>query len=220
MNLAYCMEECKDTKPRTGCLAAGLKVAAVSDGDAEVFVRIDWSVVDANFVVKMWTGGAAAETDIADRVAAMNALARCDGEPGEMAIPGRDAMAMIHHNGLTVSAHEFGERNYAIGGRNHRMPIAAADINATVKCSFPVEGINALAKTSRDLAFDRPEIGCGIGAVPVGRGGVASQSEADSDRGIAGECGSAQHPQLVERRSYVSIVNFLLSSRDQGGLRL
>jgi len=62
MNLAYCMEECKDTKPRkprTGFLAAGLKLAAVSDGDAEVFVRIDGSVVDANFVVKMWTGGAA-----------------------------------------------------------------------------------------------------------------------------------------------------------------
>ena len=83
MNLAYCMEECKDTKLEgLGSLAAGLKAAAVSDGDAEVFVRIDGSVVDANFVVKMWTGGAAAETDIADRVAAMNALARCDGEPG------------------------------------------------------------------------------------------------------------------------------------------
>jgi len=69
-------------------------------------------------------------------------------------------MAMIHHNGLTVSAHEIGERNYPIGGRNNRMPIAAADINATVKCTFPVEG----SMRSPKLPVTWPSTGQRLGA--------------------------------------------------------
>ena len=159
----------------------------MGDRDAKVFIRIDRSIVDADFVVKMRAGGASAETDITDRVAAMNMLPRRDREAGEMAVASRDAVAMIHHDGLTVSAKEVGESDYAIGGGDDGMTVGAANIHAAVKRAFSVEGIDPLPKAAGDLAIDRPQVGRRVGAVPVGGSGVASHSQANANRGGAGE---------------------------------
>jgi len=107
-------------------LAASPEAAAVGDGHAEIFIGIDWSVVDADFVVKVRTGGPSAGANVPDGVAAMNLLSGRNREAGEVAVAGRDTMAMIHHNGLTISAHEVHESDYAIGGRDDRMSIRAA----------------------------------------------------------------------------------------------
>ena len=200
-------------------LAAGLEAAAVGDRDAEVFVGIDRSVVDANFVVEVRSGGASAEANVADGVAAMNLLAGCDRETGKVAVAGGDAVAMIHHDELAVSAEEVRESDYAIGGRDDRVAVGAADIHAAVKRALAVERIDALPKAGGDLAIDRPKVGSGVGAVLVRGGGVAGHAQADANRGGAGEGGSAQRAQLIERRSDIGILNLLLRGCNQGRLR-
>src|ERR1700739_493245 len=85
-------------------LAAGGEAAAMGDRNAEILIGVDRDVVDANFVVKMGTGGAAALADIADHVAAVHALSRGHGEAGKMAIAGADPVAMIDHDGFAVAA--------------------------------------------------------------------------------------------------------------------
>jgi hypothetical protein len=130
----------------------------VGDCDAKVFIGIDWRVVDADFVVKMRAGGASAEAYVADGVAAVNVLAGGDGESRKMAVAGGDAVAVIHHEGFAVSAHEIGEGDDAVCRSDDGMAVVAANINAAVKCAFPVKGINALAKAAGDLAFYGPQI--------------------------------------------------------------
>ena len=127
-------------------LAAGLELTAMRNGDAEVFVGIYGSIVDAHFVMKMWTGGTPAESDIADRIATMNVLAGCNCEAGQMAITRGDAVAMIHHYELSVPAHEIRKSNYAIRRRDDGMTVVAANIDAAVECAFAVEGIDAFAE--------------------------------------------------------------------------
>ncbi len=130
----------------------------MGDSHAEILVGIDRSVVDADFVVKMGTGGASAGADIGDGVATVNMLSGCDCEAGKVAVAGGDAVAVIHHDGLAVSALEICEGDHAIGGRDDRVAIRAADIHPAVKRAFTVEWVNALAEAGRDLAFDRPQV--------------------------------------------------------------
>src|ERR1700733_419708 len=125
----------------------------------------------------MRAGGAPAQADITDSVAAMHVLPGCNRKAGEVAVASRDAVAMIHHDGLTVSAKKIGEGYDAICGRDDGMTIGAANIHATVKSAFSIEGINPLPEAARDLAVDWPQVGGRIGAVPVCRGGVASHSK-------------------------------------------
>src|SRR5580658_10337407 len=158
----------------------------MSNGHAEILVGIDRGVVDADFVMKVGTSGASTGANVADRVATMNLLSGCDCEAGKVAVACGDAVAMIYHDRLAVSAQEVREGDHAIGGRDHRLAVGAANIHATVKCAFSVERVNALSEAGRDLAFNRPKVGCGVGTEPVGGGGIASEAEADADRGRAG----------------------------------
>src|ERR1700734_3947006 len=129
----------------------------------------------------MGAGGTPAEADIADSIAAMNVLAGGDGEAGKMAVAGRDAVAVVHHNRFAVSAEEIGESDHAVGGGNDGLAVGASDIHATVKRAFAVEWVDAFPEVSGYLAFNRPEIGSRIGSVPVSGGGIARQSQADAD---------------------------------------
>ena len=100
------------------------------------------------------------------------------------------------------------------------MTVSCADIHAAVKCAFSVKWIDALTEAAGDLAFNRPEIRSGIGAGPIGRGGIASHSQADANRGRAGKGGGAQGAQLIEGRTDLGILDFLLRGGNQRGLRL
>src|ERR1700688_261636 len=201
-------------------LAAGLKAATVRDGHAQILVRIDGSVVNANFVVKMRTSRASAEANIADRVPTVDLLSGRDREAGKVAITSRNTMAMIHHDELAVSAHEISESNYAIGRCIDRVAVTAADIYPTVKRAFPVEGINPLTESGGDLPIDRPQVRSGVGPNPVGCRSIASHAQADAKRVVAGKWSGGQRAKLSKRRSYVSILNFQLGGWDQRRLRL
>src|ERR1700733_5952727 len=179
-------------------LASGGEATAVRHRDAEVLVRIDRGIVDANFVMEVWTRGATTGADKSDDIAAVNALTRGDGESGKMPIASADSVAVIDHDRLAVAAHDVGEGEDAVGGSHDRSAIAAADIYAAVECAFPVERVNALAKACGDLAFDGPEIGSRIRLCPVGRGGVAGQAHSQTNHCGAGQSGSPQSVKLIE----------------------
>src|SRR5450631_3585658 len=139
-------------------LAAGGESAYVCDREAQVFVGIYRSVIDADFVMEVRAGAAAALTDESDGVAAMHVLAGHDGKVRQVAVACRDAMAVVDHDGASVSAHEVGKGDDSVGGRHNGLPVSGSDIDAAVECAFSVERVNALAKRSSYRAFDRPKI--------------------------------------------------------------
>src|SRR5260370_34225689 len=97
-----------------------MEAGAVGDRHAEILVGINRGVAESDFIVKMRTGGAAAGADVADGVAAMDVLPGRDREAGKVAVAGGDAVAVVHHDGLAVSALEIREGDHAIGGRGDR----------------------------------------------------------------------------------------------------
>src|SRR5208337_1164743 len=97
-----------------------------------------------------------------------------------MAVTGADAVAMIHHDRLAISAKKVRESDHAIRRRYDRVAVVAADIYTTVKCAFAVERVNALPKAARHLAFHRPQVRSGVGAVPVGGGRISRHAQADT----------------------------------------
>ena len=131
----------------------------MGDGDPKIFIRIDRSVVDANFVVQVGSGGASAETDITDGVTAMDVLARRDRETRKMAVAGGDAVAVIHHDQLPVPAHEIRKGDDAIRRSDDRVTVVAANVHPAVKRAFPVERVDALPEAGGDLAINGPKIG-------------------------------------------------------------
>src|SRR5258708_22708798 len=96
------------------------------DGHTEILVGIDRSVVDSNFIVEVWTGGASAEADVADGVATVDLLPWSDRKTGKVAVAGRDAVAMVHGDELAVSALELRQGNYSIRRPDHRVPASPA----------------------------------------------------------------------------------------------
>ena len=79
-------------------------------------MRIDWSVVDANFVMEVWTSAATAQANVADRIAAMHVLSGSHREVGQVAVAGADPVTMVDHDGATVAAHEIGKHHHSVGG--------------------------------------------------------------------------------------------------------
>src|SRR5437660_7393112 len=138
-----------------GGLASGAEPAAMGEGDAQVLIWIDGCVVDADFVVEVRAGRTATQADVTDHVAAVDFLAGRHGIPREVAIPSADAMPVIEHDGLAVSAEEVAERDHGVGRSNDLMPQVAADVHAGVERAFTIERIDALAKAARNLPFNR-----------------------------------------------------------------
>lgn len=79
----------------SGELASGGEAAHVRISDAQVFVGIYRDVIDADFIVKMGTGAAAAIAHVADRIAAVDVLAGKYRKALQVAITGRDAVAVV-----------------------------------------------------------------------------------------------------------------------------
>ena len=120
----------------------------------------------------MRAGGASALAYVADGVAAVDVLSGGDGEAGEVAVAGGNAVAVVEHDGASVASEEVGEGDGAVGGSDHGRAYVGGDIDAGVEGAFSVKGIDALAEGAGDLAFNGPEIGSGIGADPIGGGGI------------------------------------------------
>ncbi len=113
---------------------------------AEIFVRVDRSVVDADFVVKVWTGRASAQSNVSDCVAAPHVLPGNYRKVGEVTVTRADAVSVVNHHCATVAAHEISEGDRSIGRSHHWLPNASRNINAAMEGAFTVEWIDALAK--------------------------------------------------------------------------
>src|SRR5574341_2453499 len=92
---------------------AGGGVNGLGDGEAQVLVGVHRRVVDADLVVQVGSGGAAAEADVADGVAAAHALAGGHGEGGQVPEAGGGAVAVVDDHHAAVSAEEFGADDQA-----------------------------------------------------------------------------------------------------------
>src|SRR5216684_2233438 len=128
-------------------LASGAEAAAVGNGDSQVLVRIDWSVVDADFVVEVRTGRASAKTNIADDIAPVDVLAGSNRVAGKVSVARANAVTMVKHHRLAVSAEEIYESDDTIGRGDHLVAVSAANIDSAVERTFTIERIDTLAKT-------------------------------------------------------------------------
>src|SRR5579864_4084932 len=132
-------------------LAAGRETAGVSDRNAQVLVRIDRCVVDADLVMQVRPCGAAAEANVSDHIATIDVLARPDCVARQVTVAGADPVAMIDHDGLAISTHEVAERDHAVRGSNNLVTQVAADVNTAVEGALNIERVDALAKAASHL---------------------------------------------------------------------
>src|SRR4029077_12692625 len=115
-----------------------------------------------------------------------------------MAVACADAMAVVHDDRASIATHEIGEHDHAVGGGDDGLAIAGPDVNATMEGAFSVEGIDALAKRSRNGTLNRPKVGGGICPEPVGGGGIAGETQRDSGHSSSGQSRSFERPELIE----------------------
>src|SRR5256714_4634464 len=157
-------------------LASRGESADVRVGSAQVFMRIYRSIVDAHFVVEVWSGAAAGIANIADGIAAMNVFSGEDRNALHMSIACSDAMAMVENYSASISAHEIGEGHRGIRRGHDRLPNGRSNINAGMECALTIKRIDAFAKSCRNRALDRPQIRSRVSANPISPGHVARQS--------------------------------------------
>jgi hypothetical protein len=67
----------------------------MSHSEPQEFVRINWSVIDADFVVQMWTGAATAQPDISDGVASAHKLSGYNRIASKMSVASGDSVAVV-----------------------------------------------------------------------------------------------------------------------------
>ena len=70
----------------------------------EQLERVGQLAVQQDLVVQVRAGRSAGRADVADHVAAVDAVARVDGEPRQVAVPRDDAVAVVDHNEVAVGA--------------------------------------------------------------------------------------------------------------------
>ena len=96
--------------------------------------------------------------------------ARADQDLREVSVAGAEPVGVRNLNQASVAAHFFRHRYYTVSGSNHRMTVAAGNINAAVERAFPVKWIDAFAERSGHHSLDRPQIRGLSHAHPVGSG--------------------------------------------------
>ena len=114
--------------------------------DAQILIGIHRGVVDADLVMQVWTGAAAAEANIADYVAAADVLAGGNREAGKVSEARNDAVTVLKNDRSTVPAHEVGEIHDAIRGCDDWLAHRGRDIDPGMKRAFTIEWIDAFAE--------------------------------------------------------------------------
>src|SRR5262249_1121340 len=97
------------------CDAVELARAQAHAG-AEEFLRIDRFAVDAGFIVESRPGRASRRSDFADHLADLPDLADLDVDLGEMAVAGREPIAMVDFDHAAVAAGPSSRHHFAVGG--------------------------------------------------------------------------------------------------------
>ena len=98
-------------------------------GHAQIFVGIDWNIVDANFIVKMWSSASSAVADVADGIAAMYVLSREYREALQVSVARSNAVSVVKNNGSPISAHEIREFNNGFRWSDNRLSVERTDVN-------------------------------------------------------------------------------------------
>ena len=141
-------------------LASRGEAVVVGDCNTEILVRIYWGIVDADFVVKMGSGGASALAYIADDVSAVYALASRHGVTGKVSVAGADPVSVINHDGLAVAAHDITEGHDSVGGCNNLGAVVAPISTPLWNAPSPLNG----SMRSPKLPVTWPSTGQRLGA--------------------------------------------------------
>ena len=164
---------------------------------------VDGDVADADLVVEVGAGGAAAVADVAQDLAADDGLAGDHGEAGHMTIDGLDAVAVVDDDLTAVAVLHLGGDDSSVSGGADGNTVGGGDVDAGVELAFTVAGdwILALAEAAGDRSEDGPKGGrVGVqrtGAEAAeGSGGAGEGGEAAD--GGAGESGVAQGVEGVD----------------------
>src|SRR6476620_1317741 len=112
--------------------------------EAQIWIRIDRRIEDADFVVQVRAGAAAALSYIAYRVAPADVLSGSHGKAREMAVQRADAVAMVDQHRAAVAVHEIGEADNPVRRSDDAGAVIAGDIHAAMERSLAAEWINAL----------------------------------------------------------------------------
>jgi hypothetical protein len=112
------------------CLASRFESAHVSVGRSQILVRVDWNIVDADFVMQMWTSAPASVPNIANRIPAMHVLAGEYRQTLHMPISSCDSVTMIQNHSAAVSSHEVGKYYGRVCRGDDRLSNRCSDINA------------------------------------------------------------------------------------------
>src|SRR4051812_19519666 len=111
----------------------------MGEGESQILVRVDWSVVDANFIMEVRAGAASAQTNVADGIATMHVLPGCDREVGKVPVAGTDSVTVVDHDGAAIAAHEIRKNHYPISRSHYSLTIGRGDVYSTMKSAFTVE---------------------------------------------------------------------------------
>ena len=78
----------------------------VGDSQAKIFVRIDWRVVDPDFVVEVRPRRAAAQPNVSQDVATLHVLSGSHRKVPEMSVTSGNPATMINDYGPAVATHK------------------------------------------------------------------------------------------------------------------
>src|SRR5436309_894054 len=107
--------------------------------NAQIFVGIYWSIVDAHFVMQMRAGTAAGLAYVGDYIAALDALASAYRISRQVTEARADSVAVINGQHSAISAHGLGEHHDAIGRGEYLVPVVGGDVYAAVERAFTIE---------------------------------------------------------------------------------
>src|SRR5260370_22641998 len=120
-------------------------------GCAHVTPGIDRRVVHAHFVVDMRAGGAAADTGVADNLAALCTRARNRRERRQVCIPGGDTKSVIDYHQAAVPCMVFRDGNDSVSSSVNGSAVIRSDVYAGMKRALTAEWIQAFAKAVGDM---------------------------------------------------------------------
>src|SRR5260221_11361445 len=118
-------------------------------GLTQVAHGVDRRAVDANFVVYVRAGGASADADIADGIAASQLLPRQDVQARKMAVIGPHSKSVIDNDQPPVARAFVGLDDHAVSGNSHGIAVLRGDIHTRMEGAFTTERVHSLAEGAR-----------------------------------------------------------------------
>src|SRR6266853_351254 len=126
---------------------------AQAHAGAQEFLRVDRFAVDPGFVVQMRTGRSAGRADGADYLTDSDQVADLHVDLGQMAVAGRQAIAVVDFHHAAGAAGPTRRDNFAVRGRPHRVAGCRAEIETGVYGRAAEERIVADPETGSEFYF-------------------------------------------------------------------